>query len=87
MTPPEFDNPPQRSSKLGHLPRPQRDVIYTYCDTSTLKEATAWLKSTYNIQISISNLSVWLRRETRNREVEYLLSGSPKAKTTSEHPE
>ncbi len=55
--------------KLGQLSLEQQRTTFAHCDRVSLAEGVQWVKRQYDLQVSNSALSAWLRRHRPSRPV------------------
>lgn len=68
------DGKTRSDSKLDALRSKQQDAVFEHCETVKLVDGVRWLKSEFDIEISINRLSKWLEKTRNDRQFAELLS-------------
>ena len=56
-------------SKLDRLKPEQQEAVFAHCEKGTIAEGRRWVKTEFDVQISISCLSVWLQKRRSQQSI------------------
>jgi hypothetical protein len=57
------------NARMQRLTPLQKDSCFAHCETTPVREAVRWIKAQFNITISKSSLSAWLREQRIERSM------------------